>query len=844
MPADPRSPAGRREMFLRDARARWLALSFLCGIVAYYGVAAAAAVFRPWNSGWDWVWAAVTLAAFTLSAAASITSHGHRIFTITCGLAALCATSSTILSRSIVPVLAVAWIAILAFLLGFLTNYALTRELRISRANVPTLLALGLGEISLVMLVLGIAGLLRIVPVILVMAGLTVAAGLVGHRLGVFRRLRSPRWSDHERGFVLFAVYILLLSFFWALAPELQYDALNYQLPVPRDYLEAGRIIDLPHYWHSYFAHLVNLLFALGLLFGGVAGAKLLVVLMSAIAALGVYACALRIAPRQGAAAAALLFLSTPLTIWLTSTAYVDNPVAMFLTASMIPMLRSRPGLGHMVVAGLLAGFAVGTKPNAAYAVGAIAFCFAVLEWRRPLRMAGRLAAYSIAAAVSAIPAYALVFSFTGNPVYPLYSNLFPGGRPSQVESGMNFFLFGVGETPLALLSIPLRSVWDARFFGEALLPGALGATMALLPLAVAIAPRLRKRHLFILGSVLLYSVAWAFTAQYGRYYVPVLGLAAACVIGACRRIAGLSRPAAVLIFVVSGMQVVAVPPLFWAIRERIPVKVALGVETREAFLLRAMPQVAAVQHVNQVIRRGASVLGIGVDSLRFYLKAPLLSLIETVDVGRVLAKFEGEDLEREFMRRRWHFVIRDNRSPHAGIIGDAWLEEHARPDYTVGEILVYEIGAGLSAETGRNLLANASFESIDDSGSPTDWMPAATAEAGDQFGRNGTVGVRVTADSGLTQTVAACGGCRYALVQHIRSPREGEPARLQINWLDASGQLLRVDLEVVLAREEWSRHQLRAPAPAHAVQATIHASVHGTGPVFFDDMWFGREEP
>jgi len=97
----------------------------------------------------------------------------------------------------------------------------------------------------------------------------SVYSSVTAFRRAVFqRRTRACRISPSSH-------LAWVAHFIWAVAPEIEYDALNYHLAVPRFYLEAGCLIDLPYFFHSYFAHLPDMFFGLCIALGGGPAAKL-----------------------------------------------------------------------------------------------------------------------------------------------------------------------------------------------------------------------------------------------------------------------------------------------------------------------------------------------------------------------------------------------------------------------------------------------------------------------------------------------------------------------------------------------------------------------------------------
>src|SRR5262249_26995605 len=146
--------------------------------------------------------------------------------------------------------------------------------------------------LALISLALAVVGLLAPAWILGTLAALTlVGAPAIRRFLRDLRERAARPSSPPEQGTLLAACSVVgLINLAWALAPEIQYDALNYHLAVPRAFLESRRAVDLPYFWHSYFAQMMESLFAIGMAVAGPAAAKLLSFAASIGAALGVSA--------------------------------------------------------------------------------------------------------------------------------------------------------------------------------------------------------------------------------------------------------------------------------------------------------------------------------------------------------------------------------------------------------------------------------------------------------------------------------------------------------------------------------------------------------------------------
>jgi len=100
---------------------------------------------------------------------------------------------------------------------------------------------------------------------------------------------------------------------------------------------------------------------------------------------------------------------------------------------------------------------------------------------------------------------------------------------------------------------------------------------------------------------------------------------------------------------------------------------------------------------------------------------------------------------------------------------------------------------------------------------------------------------VQATERDGFTIRVPVKPGEIYLLGHWSRADRLDQSGRLQINWLDANGQIVDVNIDTFLAETKWSWHQFLAMAPSQASFAHVYVSAHGGGRVWFDDYVFRK---
>jgi hypothetical protein len=314
--------------------------------------------------------------------------------------------------------------------------------------------ATGLSLLATLILLIGLVGLLHqtrlLWSIVIALAawGVWQIVGDRRRRRGERSALGAPR-SALAWLAVLFAAILLLGS----LLPPWDFDVREYHLQVPKEWLQQGRITFLPHnvYGNMPLAAEMHALLGMALwpgehgwFYGAVAG-KVVIASFAAITAVGVACAGQRIAGKPGGALAAVVFLSHPWVMHVSTSGLNDGVLACYVFLALYATWLARRGEGSYVLAGLLAGAAAAVKyPGLAFAVMPVAVWVMLprggLLVSRENESAG--ASPSQKASPSRLVAAALVFGgivlgggawyaknavIAGNPVYPLAYGVFGG---------------------------------------------------------------------------------------------------------------------------------------------------------------------------------------------------------------------------------------------------------------------------------------------------------------------------------------------------------------------------------------------------------------------------------
>jgi 4-amino-4-deoxy-L-arabinose transferase-like glycosyltransferase len=660
----------------------------------------------PYNSAADPVWAVAWIfsCGFFVLAAALLPPRVRQSIWLLPLLAGIVVIS---LSGSWFPTLLALWLLLMCAAIGVAVLQKLVGTGYSIIEYVVCGIPIGIGVISLAMFVFGLLGQLTTTTIWVFL--LIVSAGSF--------KLWKPNISISFRGSGLATENVLVYTIMgsvafvyllWAVAPEIQYDALNYHLAVPATYLQNGRIVEI-RFFHAYFARLIELFLTACLAVGGPATAKMWVFFISICGAMGVYALGYSTVDTRVGLWAAALFITTPLVGWLFGTAYTDNIVTLFVTSSFIALVRWEDSRkqGWLYTAALLAGVAAGSKVNVILAYVLVAAIVILQILMAPstkfIHKIRTLAVAAFAASLFVVPTYALTYSFTGNPVFPLLNSIFKSPKWNLDTAIMNASDYGLPMTVSSLIRFPFRLTFDTIRFGDALPRG--GAGVALLfafPFGLFLLPRTRMASRLLIIGAAGYLLSLFYTMQYARYYIMILPLVAVIGMAALWYLTppSVSRwlPAALLVIII--VQPLVHSLQFWNIQERFPTALAFGRENKEAFLRRALPGYAAAMYLNTLTGQKDTVLGVGTESLRFYLHAQLLTWTLSLygDPVRSLADMHpGEALATSIKRLgvTYLFVVRDatkNPVPEYPYLDKTFLQSYATPIFQDKYVLVYQL--------------------------------------------------------------------------------------------------------------------------------------------------------
>lgn len=339
----------------------------------------------------------------------------------------------------------------------------------------------------------------------------------------------------------LVLIIIGLSSLLQGMAPPNDYDSLMYHLSFPLYDLESGRL-SIP--WdrgmpHALFPELARHLSRIALATMNASAAQMLHGMLALTAALGSAMLVRRLGyGKQVALGAAIMYLSIRAVIWQMGSVEVDVPLGAFMILAVICYLALRDtcylalrdsgtssgSVGLAVLFGLMIGCGILVKYHGFMVAMAFAPLIAYDLVRRRVALTTALLG-PLVAVVALLPHMVRDFAITGNPVFPLFNEIFNPGKPQFFQGTASAYgtgrgLFDLLTTPWSMFVLPMH-YFDGMVYGA--------------PYLLAFAPLIMlDRSRFsnwgpTLGILALYYIGWFYlVGQQVRFFAPAWPILAA----------------------------------------------------------------------------------------------------------------------------------------------------------------------------------------------------------------------------------------------------------------------------------------------------------------------------
>ncbi|MEW6096608.1 MAG: glycosyltransferase family 39 protein [bacterium] len=392
---------------------------------------------------------------------------------------------------------------------------------------------LGLGCFSYIVLGLGLLGLLYdwifyIVFIVL----LSIFCPELWYLLrGIFASIRAflhPTFTTFSLVWSIFISLTLILAIILTFVPTLTFDVLVYHLAVPETYVKHHKIIYLPYNCFSNYTFNTEMLFTLGLLLKGDLLAKSIHFLFGLLSALSIYSLSRRYFNQRTASLSVLTLCSMPLAIFVAVVAFNDFVITFYEILAVYAFINcdKEKNRGWLLVCGLTCGLAIGVKYFGVFCFIILILSILVRQWHQSSGSKAIKTTIFFASLVLLpnLPWLIKNLVFTGNPVFPLFYNIFGGKNWSQFHQSRYLYEMTRYSTGSHFLLKPVVFLWEISFKCGGM---DSGIKIPVGPIFIAILPfilGLRKLDFsikYLLAFCVTFFLLWSYTCAVDRFSLP-----------------------------------------------------------------------------------------------------------------------------------------------------------------------------------------------------------------------------------------------------------------------------------------------------------------------------------
>ena len=161
-------------------------------------------------------------------------------------------------------------------------------------------------------------------------------------------------------------IILLCMEIILNLTPPISRDALIHHLAVPKLWLKHGGIYEIPWAEYSYYPMYINLFYLVCLYLKNDIVAKFIHFGFGLGTSSLIYLYLKQRFDRNWGLLGMVIFITTPIVIWLSTTAYVDLGMTFFTTASVMAFIKWRDSgykdIKWFLISSLGMGIATGSK--------------------------------------------------------------------------------------------------------------------------------------------------------------------------------------------------------------------------------------------------------------------------------------------------------------------------------------------------------------------------------------------------------------------------------------------------------------------------------------------------
>ncbi|MDP2923621.1 MAG: phospholipid carrier-dependent glycosyltransferase [Candidatus Omnitrophota bacterium] len=471
---------------------------------------------------------------------------------------------------------------------------------------------LGLAALSYTTYLIGSLGILY-KPVIIAVLFLFFIFSLFGLTLHLPLHIKDafPKGKLNRVIFIVITMF-MLITLAGAISPEIGTDSLCYHLGIPKQFILQHRIGFIPYTMNSLYPFFMEMLFTLGIILKGAILAKLFHWFCGILLVVAVYLFTKKIANIKCAFIAGLLVISSPGIFNEMVYAYIDVGLSLYVSLAVFSLIlwieREKNSCSYLFFSGLFLGFALSIKYLAFYALFPL---IAVLFWelrkkRKEIGVIKPVLYFFLPCIGVSFFWYLKSYLVLGNPFFPAFNEFFDTPIKFDIKRHLEM---GLGKSILSFFLLPWNLARYPEIFGGR---GSQVGVQYLLLLPFIYFGFISRQRWFrkLLFIALGYTLIWFFLAQRDRFLFPVLPL---YVVLIAYSIYALYAQKKYIFFLKLSFMLISLTTLFnfgiCAYHNRHNYKVALGLESKEAYLSRWVTNYKMVEYVNKNLPLDATIL-------------------------------------------------------------------------------------------------------------------------------------------------------------------------------------------------------------------------------------------
>nr|HID58934.1 phospholipid carrier-dependent glycosyltransferase [Desulfobacterales bacterium] len=242
--------------------------------------------------------------------------------------------------------------------------------------------------------------------------------------------LRLRTYAYYALLFVL--LFHILIVCLLCDTPPISRDALIHHLAIPKLWLNHGGFYEIPWAEYSYYPMNIEVLYLVSLYFKNDIAPKFIHFVFGLGTGLLVFCYLKQRFDRIWGLLGMIIFITTPIVVWLSTSAYVDLGMTFFTTGSILSFTKWRgSGYGRLkwlIISSSFMGMALGTKYNALivwFFLNLMIAYYYAKDTRRQLPALKYGFVFFTITLLIASPWYIKNYLLTGNPFYPLFESFF-----------------------------------------------------------------------------------------------------------------------------------------------------------------------------------------------------------------------------------------------------------------------------------------------------------------------------------------------------------------------------------------------------------------------------------